>query len=313
MPTSHWALPTPAGTDLISAGDDNITSLSTLMDDAAKFAMGALASRGTAASRKYGFFYLATDVGILYVSDGTNWFEVSVGGGAVPIGGTLDYAGNGDPADTRYLLADGRAVSRTTYAALFTALSTTYGGGDGSTTFNLPDLRGRVSVGPDNMGTAAGAAGRLSTNNARGNVGGSQTHTLAAGEMPVHTHTITSSSDTVANHNHTISTDGSHSHSITGGGHEHFYGDTYFEVVGSGGYNAIDGGFMIAAIGHVAGTTGGGGHSHGVSTDGSHTHTLGAAGGHAHVITSSAGNAGSGAAHNNLQPYQVVNKIIRVL
>lgn len=76
-----------------------------------------------------------------------------------PTGAMLLYAGNTVP--TGFLLCDGRAVSRTTYAALFAAIGTTHGSGDGSTTFNLPDMRGRTAVGvaPDtNLGSKSGAA-----------------------------------------------------------------------------------------------------------------------------------------------------------
>src|SRR5262245_45971339 len=63
-------------------------------------------------------------------------------GGGTPIGAVIDYAGASAPS--KWLLCYGQAVSRTTYAALFDVLSTTYGVGDGSSTFNVPDLRGRV-------------------------------------------------------------------------------------------------------------------------------------------------------------------------
>lgn len=66
-------------------------------------------------------------------------------GNIFPSGAVTEFAGATAPAG--WLLCDGAAVSRTTYAALFNAISTTYGVGDGSTTFNLPDLRGRVAVG----------------------------------------------------------------------------------------------------------------------------------------------------------------------
>jgi microcystin-dependent protein len=62
-----------------------------------------------------------------------------------PSGTIVAFAGSSAPAG--YLMADGSAVSRTTYATLFAVISTTYGTGNGSTTFNLPDLRGRVAVG----------------------------------------------------------------------------------------------------------------------------------------------------------------------
>lgn len=71
----------------------------------------------------------------------------------IPIGTGLVTFANAAP--TGFLLCQGQAVSRTTYAALFAKLGTTYGAGDGTTTFNLPDLRGRVPVGAD------AAAGRL--------------------------------------------------------------------------------------------------------------------------------------------------------
>ena len=79
----------------------------------------------------------------------------------VPTGTVLAYAGNTVPSG--FLLCDGRAVSRTTYAVLFAAIGTTYGSGDGSSTFNLPDMRGRVAVGVDsdaNLGTVSGANSR---------------------------------------------------------------------------------------------------------------------------------------------------------
>lgn len=71
----------------------------------------------------------------------------AAGGGGVPTGTIAAFAGSSAPTD--WLLADGSAVSRTTYATLFALISTTYGVGDGSTTFNLPNLKGRVPVGRD--------------------------------------------------------------------------------------------------------------------------------------------------------------------
>lgn len=67
--------------------------------------------------------------------------------------GTL-HAFAGATAPSGYLMCDGSAVSRTTYAALFQVISTTYGAGNGSTTFTLPDLRGRVPVGAGTDGAA---------------------------------------------------------------------------------------------------------------------------------------------------------------
>lgn len=117
---------------------------------------------------------------------------------AVPLGSLVPYAGAGDPS-ARWFLADGRAMSQTTYAALYAVLGSTYGAGLPGTTFNLPDLRGRVPVGPDNMGTAQGAASRMATGNARGNTGGAETKALATGELPSHSHPATSASFALSN------------------------------------------------------------------------------------------------------------------
>jgi microcystin-dependent protein len=111
--------------------------------------------------------------------------------GFVPVGVVVPFAGSTSPAG--WELCYGQAVSRTTYAGLFTTIGTTYGSGDGSTTFNVPDLRGRVSAGKDDMGgTAASrltAAGSGITGTTLGATGGAQTHTLTSAEMPSHTHT----------------------------------------------------------------------------------------------------------------------------
>jgi microcystin-dependent protein len=78
-------------------------------------------------------------------------FEASVTG--IPIGTQMAYAGSAAPAG--WLLCYGQAISRTTYAALFAIIGVAYGSGDGSSTFNLPDKRGRVSIGKDDMGGSA--------------------------------------------------------------------------------------------------------------------------------------------------------------
>lgn len=78
-------------------------------------------------------------------------YEATLGG--TPIGGMIPYAGATAP--TGWLLCYGQAVSRTAYAALFATIGTAYGTGDGTTTFNIPDKRGRTSIGADNMGGSA--------------------------------------------------------------------------------------------------------------------------------------------------------------
>ncbi|MGA1036672.1 MAG: phage tail protein [Ilumatobacteraceae bacterium] len=134
--------------------------------------------------------------GRTYVWDGTAWKQIdaeiasvvpslavtgnfSVGGGSVmPIGSIVPFAGASSP-DATWLVCDGSAISRTTYAALFAVLGTTYGSGDGSTTFNIPNMKGRVPVGVDSGQTEFDALGET---------GGAKTHTLTESEMPSHTH-----------------------------------------------------------------------------------------------------------------------------
>lgn len=165
-----------------------------------------------------------------------------------PIGTVADYAGTAEP--TGWLFCYGQAISRTTYADLYAVLGTTYGVGDGSTTFNLPDLRGRVVAGQDDMGgTSAnrltGTSGSVNGDTLGGS-GGAETHTLSSAEMPVHTH-----------------------------GPGNAYNDS--QNVGTGGASR-----NIVSLTAAAGNQ-----------------------------NLSLANAGSGSAHNNVQPTFILNKIIR--
>ncbi len=96
----------------------------------------------------------------------------------------------GSAAPSGWLLCDGAAVSRTQYAALFAVIGTTYGAGDGSTTFNLPDLRGRVPVGLDNMGGASANRVTAAQADSLGGAMGEETHVLTIAEMPSHSHSV---------------------------------------------------------------------------------------------------------------------------
>ena len=153
------------------------------------------------------------------------------------VGEIRSYAGVTAP--TGWKLCDGSAIARVQYASLFAVLSTTYGVGDGTVTFNIPDLRGRVPVGVD------GAAARLSANDALGQSAGTQTHTLTTGEMPAHTHPPEP------------------------------------PAVAFQTFESVSGG----ALGTTAGT--------------SQRQNL-----------TATGSTGGGGAHNNMQPYQIVNWII---
>ena len=111
-------------------------------------------------------------------------------GGAVADGSTVEYldvpptgtvlAYGAMTAPAGYLACDGAAVSRTTYSALFGVIGTVFGAGDGSTTFNVPDLLGRVVVG---AGVGTGLTPR-----APGDKGGEETHLLTVSELPSHSH-----------------------------------------------------------------------------------------------------------------------------
>lgn len=92
-----------------------------------------------------------------------------------PAGIIMPFAGTVAPQGC--LFCDGSAVSRTTYAALFEVIGTTYGAGDGETTFNIPDLSGRVVIG-------------VSNSHALGTTGGSETVTLTDDQLPEHSHVV---------------------------------------------------------------------------------------------------------------------------
>jgi microcystin-dependent protein len=294
--TPGRALPVAALADL---PDANVlaSGLATALDAVASIYTGTLAARlaanstaGTAQGNP-GTFYWASDTKQLFLSLGGAWIDLSGASGApIPIGGAVEYSGAGDPSDTRWLLEDGRAVSRTTYATLFATQSTTYGAGDGSTTFNLPDSRGRVTAGPDNMGTAAGAAGRLASNSGRGNVGGTETLALATANLPAHTHGPgTLGTDTDPGHSHNMVSSNQGGSAVT---------------ISSGLALASHGGVAINGAMLQRGGDGGFWAGIGVASGGAHNHA---------VTTGVTASTGSGTAFNKMGPYVVKNKIIRVL
>jgi microcystin-dependent protein len=107
---------------------------------------------------------------------------------ALPIGSIFAFAGTSGPAG--YMLCDGAELSRTVYSELFTAIGTTYGAGNGTTTFNIPNIKGRVIAGRD------GAQNEFST---IGQLGGEKTHTLTVAELPAHGHsTVGTTSQSVS-------------------------------------------------------------------------------------------------------------------
>ena len=125
-----------------------------------------------------------SDFGRMYYNAGTLGSPVWEGAD-VPVGTINMYAGGVGDVPNGWLLCNGDAVSRTTYAQLFAVLDTEYGVGDGSTTFNVPDF------------VTTNKFPRAATNDAgRGSTGGESTHTLSTSEMPSHTHGVNDSGHT---------------------------------------------------------------------------------------------------------------------
>jgi microcystin-dependent protein len=180
----------------------------------------------------------------------------------MPTGAILEYAGSVAP--TGWLLCDGAAISRTVYAALFAVLNTAYGEGDGSTTFNLPDRRGKFGVGAGATYPLASTGGGATTSSAGAHTHGGATGPtiLTTAQMPSHTHPGTTTAVGDHQHGYTAPT------GTLGGG-----------LAGSGGgYNITNnasGGAGSHSHTFTTDSTGGGtGHDHTISSDGAHTHTV---------------------------------------
>jgi microcystin-dependent protein len=197
------------------------------------------------------------------------------------IGEVFDYAGSSAPALS--LLCDGSLKSRTTYAALFSVIGTTYGAGDGSTTFAVPDARGRVIAGVD------GGANRLTnqTNGVAGTLaaaGGEERHQITAAELASHGH-----ANTLA-----VVAGGAHGHATKMGG-----------VSSGSDFVNPNGGLAMTNSGGLAdegANTGSAGTTPGTQIAGAADHT--------HALSGGISNAGSDTPHNNIQPTLVLNKCI---
>ena len=235
----------------------------------------------------------ASNSGKYLTTNGTDssWGAV-VSGTTIPSGSMQMYAGAitqtvsaGTVTTTSpsgWLLANGNAVSRTTYSALFTAIGTTYGTGDGSTTFNLPSMAGRLPMG---SGTGLGlnasgtgvTSGTAMTARALGAWFGEETHLLTTTELASHTHANTVSGGSTGNA-------GSHSHTPSGS----------IGNVGLGTNNlSVSGGSQW-----------------GFTTSATITNTVAD---HTHTFTPSINNvaAGGGSRHDTIPPVLVMNFIIK--
>ena len=218
----------------------------------------------------------------------------------VPTGTVKTFAGASAPAE--WLLCNGSEVSRTTYENLFSTIGTTYGSGDGSTTFNVPNLQGKVPIGSDGETYILG------------NSGGSKTHALTVNEIATHTHA--GSSDSAGSHTHTGTTNnaGGHSHTNNAVGSNPSNSDS------AGNFGVIQqsyGGQGVTPTGFDNGNSGTelniyqsfaltinsvGDHSHGFTT--------GSSGSHTHTFTTES--TGSGSAFSIMQPYLCMNYIIKI-
>ena len=209
---------------------------------------------------------------------------------AVPAGVIHQYAGASAPDG--YLLCDGSVVSRGDYANLFDAIGTAYGAGDGSTTFGIPDFRGRVPAGQDDMGGTA--ASRLTSGGSGvdgatlGATGGAETHTMTTTEMPSHTHIQNA-------HTHTQN---SHNHSQNG----HYHGGLSY-AGGGGGPPGPHASWTVGGASAGAAATFG--------LTGQTTATNIATTATNQNTTATNQNTGGGGAHNNVQPVIVTNYIIK--
>jgi len=220
-----------------------------------------------------------------------------------PVGSILDYSGSGDPVAGKWILADGRELLIASYSALYAAVGTTYGaltngsGGAGSTYFRVPDFRGRVAAAPDTMGTAAGAASRLSTYNTRGAATGSESLTLAEANLPRIT-----PAGTIGNvsHTHTGTTDADADVSAGAGVRQWKSADgfSYYFSYGFGTNPGTVNGAASQINVYKA-------HNHTFTTGGATYPT-------APTFTGTPFGQVSPTALDNRQPYLVVNKIIRV-
>jgi microcystin-dependent protein len=238
----------------------------------------------------------------------------------VPLGAGLPFFGTVAP-NSSFAFPRGQPISRTTYSALFALLGTTYGAGDGATTFALPDLSGRLLACREGM-EGAPAPGRITTagsgidGTALGATGGVETVTLATSQLPSHTHANTLNDP---GHVHGVS-DPTHAHSVSDPTHVHGLNDPTHSHSSSslglagGGLSGFasgalaPGGVLINAaatgISIQAAATG-------VSVQGAATGvSVQSAATGASIVNAA---QGGGLAHNNMPPIMMVNYIMRVL
>ena len=221
-----------------------------------------------------------------YVAASNVWVVHGLIGQSKYIGEIFDWTGGAAPPGC--LFCYGQAISRTTYARLFDVLSTTYGAGDGSSTFNLPDLRGRVIAGQDDMGGSS--AKRLTSplnGDTLGAAGGAET---AEADLPAHTHSFSANTNSQGDHFH------------------YTIGETNFgNPAGTDHWSAADGSPIAQQ-----GVGGGDDRQYNLapSTEDATTAGTSTTGAHTHSVSGTTGSTGGGSNHTNVQPTFILNKCI---
>ena len=273
--------------------------------------------------------YFNTTDNKLYYYNGTEWVDLTKSSGSsnsgVAIGTIVNWPSNSLPVG--WLKCDGSAISRTDYSSLFSIIGTTFGAGDGSTTFNLPNITDKNILG----------------NGTLGQLGGNNSITLTADNLPSHNHdyefthshvlaiTVNSNGAHTHSFSDTSSSAGSHTHSVsltTGSdSHSHNVGMDFDAAAGSSRWSFHQNGtsgagdtVKTSSDSHthkVSGNTGSAGaHTHKVSGDtgssGAHTHTASGTA-TSTVVSGITESTGSGEAINIQNPYIRLNFIIKAL
>jgi microcystin-dependent protein len=284
-----------------------------------------------------GRIYYATDVAPpnMYYDFGTGWTIIFTSAVTsvplVPIGGVLDWPWASAQIPTWALLAYGQSLPAGSYPAMQALAEATgiatYGGTTG-VSCNLPDYRGRVGAGVDNMGGSLAPGGARMTagisginGTVLGAAGGVEGVVLTTAQIPAHNHTP-ATTDSQGYHGHGASSDyqGNHSH---GGGTgvdspDHAHGlpiPLSNQGFSTGGVynNQILVSNQLVGLYNAVTQGANARHSHGISADGNHIHNISIAGDGYHTHNLTLTSSGGGTVHTNTQPTIVVNKLMRVL